>query len=56
MEKVKPMIMQAAEPEYMCPKCGVKFYVWHRNERPKICEYCHVEFDWESKNKTKGIM
>lgn len=47
MMKVKPMIMQLAEPEYMCPECGVKFYAWHKDERPAECEYCKVQFDWE---------
>lgn len=48
--------LQAVEPEYMCPKCAVKFYVWYRDERPKYCEYCHVEFDWENRTKTKGTI
>lgn len=45
-ETAKPMLMQYAEPEYMCPKCGYKFYVHDREKRPNECGYCAVVFDW----------
>ena len=45
-EKVKPMLMQLAELEYMCPKCGCKFYVYDKNKRPYKCRYCDISFEW----------
>ena len=27
-KKAKPILMQLAEPEYMRPKCGYKFYIY----------------------------
>ncbi|HGD0580665.1 TPA: hypothetical protein ACH354_002328 [Clostridium perfringens] len=44
METIKPMLMQFAEPEYMC-ECGYKFYTY--KNKPKRCEYCGRRFDWE---------
>jgi predicted Zn-ribbon and HTH transcriptional regulator len=49
---VKPMLMQLAEPEYMCPKCGFKFYLEIRNDKivldnkPNACSNCGCTFDW----------
>lgn len=48
--KVRPMIMQLAEPEYMCPVCGVKFYSYS-GERPEKCSHCNTEFDWYPSKK-----
>lgn len=45
--KIKPMLMQLAEPEYMCPKCGNKFYVYDKEERPNKCKYCNISFKWD---------
>ena len=45
-EKTNPMLMQLAEPEYMCPKCGCKFYVYDKNKRPNECSHCRVSFKW----------
>jgi DNA-directed RNA polymerase subunit RPC12/RpoP len=45
-EKTKPMLMQLAEPEYMCPKCGYKFYVYNKEKRPNECRHCRVSFKW----------
>lgn len=45
--KVKPMLMQLAEPEYMCPKCGYKFYAYNKNKRLNKCEYCNIPFEWD---------
>jgi hypothetical protein len=42
----KPMLMQLAEPEFMCPKCGDKFYLYDTNETPSKCCYCGLVFDW----------
>lgn len=52
MNKVKPMLMQLAEPEYMCPECGFKFYLILSDERiinyfPSHCSYCNKEFSWK---------
>ena len=44
----RPMLMQLAEPEYMCPKCGYKFYVYDEDKRPSKCEDCGLVFDWIS--------
>ena len=51
--KTKPMLMQLAEPEYMCPKCGFKFYLvldekGYIKSLPTKCTYCGEKFDWES--------
>lgn len=43
----KPMLMQSSEPEYMCPICGYKFYVYDKNKRPDECKYCGVKFRWD---------
>lgn len=43
-ENVKPVLMQLAEPEYMCPECGYKFYVYDKENRPNECRYCNVSF------------
>ena len=45
-KKVKPMLMQLAEPEYMCPKCGHKFYVYNKEKRPNGCKHCNAPFEW----------
>lgn len=45
MKKIKPMLMQLAEPEYMCTECGYKFYI-NKNRKPKECLYCTATFDW----------
>lgn len=42
---VKPVIMQLAEPEYMCPECGNKFYVY--GEKRKYCSECGRKYIWE---------
>jgi DNA-directed RNA polymerase subunit RPC12/RpoP len=52
MKKVKPMLMQLAEPEYMCPECGFKFYLTLSKEKilnyfPTHCGYCGKEFKWK---------
>lgn len=47
---VIPIRMQLSEPEYMCPKCGVKFYVY--NENPEVCSYCKIAFAWDD-NKVR---
>ena len=52
-DKVKPMLMQLAEPEYMCPECGFKFYLLLNEDGtdiksfPKHCGYCGEEFNWK---------
>lgn len=43
-KSIKPMLMQFAEPEYMC-KCGYKFYTY--NWKPNYCSYCGKKFNWE---------
>lgn len=43
----EPMLMQLAEPEYMCPKCGDKFYVYNENKRPNKCKNCDLTFKWD---------
>lgn len=54
--KVKPMLMQLAEPEYMCPECGNKFYLNISEDRvvinpfPTHCNCCNKEFDWTNNN------
>ena len=53
MDKVKPMLMQLAEPEYMCPECGFKFYLLLNEDGniksfPKHCGYCDKEFVWKN--------
>lgn len=53
MDKVKPMLMQLAEPEYMCPECGFKFYLTLSKDRiinsfPSHCGYCDKEFSWKN--------
>lgn len=48
-EKLQPVIMQLAEPEFMCEKCGYKFYVYEWDKRPTKCE-CGVLFDWNIDN------
>jgi DNA replicative helicase MCM subunit Mcm2 (Cdc46/Mcm family) len=47
--KVKPMLMQFAEPEFMCPECGNKFYVY-TDDTPKECKGCGAEFIWTNKS------
>ena len=47
----EPMLMQLAEPEYMCPKCGHKFYIYDRNKRPNKCEHCNLIFEWRNKEE-----
>lgn len=42
----KPMLMQLAEPEFMCPKCGDKFYIYDVDKKPNKCGYCGLVFDW----------
>lgn len=42
---VKPMLMQYAEPEYMCD-CGYKFYTY--SSKPNCCSYCGAKFNWEN--------
>lgn len=49
--KLEPMLMQLAEPEYMCPKCGYKFYVYNETKRPNKCEHCNLIFKWENKEE-----
>lgn len=50
---VRPMLMQLAEPEYMCPKCGNKFYLETRDDvlvldnRPEECKHCKAVFKWD---------
>jgi transcription elongation factor Elf1 len=51
MDKVKPMLMQLAEPEYMCPECGFKFYLTLNEDKainhfPTHCGFCDKEFNW----------
>lgn len=48
-EKIQPIIMQLAEPEFMCEKCGCKFYVYEWDNRPMKCE-CGVLFNWNIDN------
>lgn len=48
-KKVKPILMQLLEPEYMCPECGYKFYIYNKNKKPKKCEYCNTTFEWGEK-------
>ena len=42
----EPMLMQLAEPEYMCPKCGDKFYVYDVDKKPSKCKNCGLVFEW----------
>lgn len=42
----EPMLMQLAEPEYMCPKCGDKFYVYDVDKKPSKCKDCGLVFEW----------
>lgn len=42
----KPMLMQLREPEFMCPKCGDKFYIYDADKKPNKCCYCGLVFDW----------
>lgn len=44
--RIKPMLMQLAEEEYMCTKCGAKFY-----GKKRKCYGCDAEFEYE-KNPT----
>lgn len=41
---VIPQRMQIAEPEYMCPVCGEKFYINNGSEEPNLCSCCNVNF------------
>lgn len=43
MKIVKPMLMQCAEPEFMC-ECGYKVYTY--TWKPNYCAYCGSKFDW----------
>lgn len=43
--KVKPELMQYAEPEYMC-KCGYKFFAYPEDWKPNYCAFCGEKFDW----------
>ncbi len=43
--KVKPELMQYAEPEYMC-KCGYKFFAYPKDWKPNYCAFCGEKFDW----------
>lgn len=48
----RPILMQLAEPEYMCPKCGFKFYLVLNEDGtiktyPTHCTYCGEKFDWD---------
>lgn len=52
MEKINPMKMQAAEPEYMCTECGFKFYA-HQSNRPDQCPYCKATFKWNGYSAEK---
>lgn len=52
----KPMSMQLNEPEFMCQKCGYKFYLQLDENNvimnlPTNCEHCDEEFDWRRKEK-----
>lgn len=42
----KPMLMQLAEPEFMCSNCGDKFYIYDVDKKPNKCGYCGLVFDW----------
>ena len=42
----KPMLMQLGEPEFMCPKCGDKFYVYDVDKKPDKCKDCGLVFAW----------
>lgn len=46
-KRVTPMLMQYAEPEYMCPNCGNKFYLY--DSAPAKCEVCGSSFVWDDK-------
>lgn len=41
---IRPMLMQYAEPEYMCD-CGFKFYAYE--SKPEFCSFCGIKFDWK---------
>ena len=47
----EPMLMQLGEPEFMCPKCGFKFYVYDENKQPDKCGHCNLKFEWNKKVK-----
>ena len=49
LEPIKPMLMQYAEPEYMCIECGVKFYTYSE-EKPTKCKHCGIAFEWEKED------
>lgn len=41
----KPMLMQMAEPEYMC-ECGTKYYWWGKEIPANYCKECGQKWDW----------
>ena len=41
----KPMLMQMAEPEYMC-ECGTKYYYWGDKIPTDYCGKCGQKLDW----------
>jgi len=55
-DKAKPMLMQLQYPEFMCPKCGSKFYLSLDEEGYVLyplathCKCCNIAFDWDSQN------
>ena len=48
----EPILMQLKEPEFMCPKCGFKFYVYDESKRPNKCWHCDLKFKWNKKRKS----
>lgn len=50
---VVPMLMQLAQPEYMCTNCGDKFYIdtEYKGVYPVECRHCHVLFNWNDAKK-----
>ena len=42
MKSIKPMLVQLAEPEYMCTDCGYKFFGVKAIEK---CPICGINFD-----------
>ena len=40
----KTLLMQFAEPEYMCPTCGIKYY---RKYEVNHCDDCGQKLDWD---------
>ena len=51
-----PMLMQYAEPEFMCKNCGAKFFTWEKSAQPlDKCQFCGQNFGLEWIDKYKPM-